>query len=302
MNDQIVTSPRNERTTLLDGLSGKILQIILDYAMLRDSLFYIDDPRPGLDRSQCQISSARRYVPRSSTGATDPYFTGCINGTPQHHRTLQPVHRKDWVGITSTCRRFRALGKTSFFRIKTFAMRDSFPARLACDKPNAVKGMTVEDQALALSCIRAIVILNPKETVSIGYLLLPRALALFPSLTRCALLFGFQVEGGYNYDGEYKDESHDVEWITSAFALGGPLSVRMQECMVDIELPKGIELEEAMGPGGYDIAKSGSRWEQQQDLMEEFIYPTLRIKAQITRVKGENIGVVAIQFESKVLP
>ncbi|KAL2065865.1 hypothetical protein VTL71DRAFT_3535 [Oculimacula yallundae] len=150
--------------------------------------------------------------------------------------------------------------------MKTFAMRDTFPARLARDESYAIKGMTL--------------------SVSTGYLLLPRSLAFFLVLTRCTLLYGLYVEGGYAYNGEYMDEAHDVEWITSAFVLRCPVPARMQELMLAVGLPKDIELEEAMGPGAHQIAQPGTSWGQHRDVIEKYIYASLQIKAQLLEARS----------------
>jgi hypothetical protein len=288
INKPIMASLPQMQTLTLDQLSDDILQRILDLAMARDSPFYIDDPRPGLDRST-YIKWSHPAL-ESSTGAKDPNYTGCKGGSPQHHRTLQPVHRMDWIAINSTSRRIRTLGKVSFFRVKTFAMHQDLPARLQRNDPNGIKGMMPHDQALALSCIRDIVILNPRQSSPTTFLALPRMLAVFPCLYRCTLLFGFTIHTGYKYDGDYKGEADDVEWITAAFALGGPVPLKMQEHMAGIGMPRDFRLEEAMGPG--------SNWRDHRNLMETNIYPTLRVKSELLRAKEERERSTASQVVS----
>ncbi|CZR69224.1 uncharacterized protein PAC_19124 [Phialocephala subalpina] len=281
--------PQMQASTL-DQLSDNILQRILDLVMARDSPFYIDDPRPGLDRSKSIKWSDHHPALESSTGAKDPNFTGYKGGSPLHHRTLQPVHRMDWIVINSTSRRIRALGKVSFFRVKTFAMHEELPARLQRNDPNGIKGMMPDDQALALSYIRDIVIVNPKQSTPTSFLALPRTLAAFPFLHRCTLLFGFTIHTGYKYDGDYKGTADDVEWITAAFALGGPVPLKMQEHMACVGMPKDFRLEEAMGPG--------SNWQEHRNLMEANIYPTLRVKSELLRAKEEKERSAASQVVS----
>ncbi|TVY88917.1 hypothetical protein LAWI1_G007512 [Lachnellula willkommii] len=262
------------QASILDRLSDDILQHILDLAMARDSPCYIDDPRPGLDRNT-EINP-ETYMPRvllkSSTGATDPHFTGCKGGTPLHHRTLQPVHRRDWIAINSTSRRIRAFGKISFFSIKTFAMHQELPARLQRHDPNAIIGMVPDDQALALSYIRDIVIVNPRQSSPTTFLALPRILAAFPCLHRCTLLFGWHCD-------HRQGKEDNAEWITAAFALGGPVPLKMQEHMTGNGMPKGFRLDEAMG--------RGSDWQAHRIFMEAHIYPTLRVKSELLRAKKE---------------
>lgn len=70
-----------------------------------------------------------------------------------------------------------------------------------------------------------------------------------------------------------------MEWITAAFALGGPVPLEMQELMVGIGMPPNFRLEEAMGPE--------MKWQDHRRLMESDIYPMLRIKAKLIRAREE---------------
>jgi hypothetical protein len=237
----IMTSlPQIQRASTLDRLSDDILRLILDLAMARDSPFYIDDPRLGLDRITYQ------------------------NGRPHlHDRTLQPVHRMDWIAINSTNRRIRALGKVSFFSMKTFAIHKDLPARLQRNDHNAIKGMMLDDQALALPYIRDIIIVDSTQTSPSPFLALPQTLAAFPCLRRCTLLFRFNEPFG--------------ELITNAFLLGRPVDFELQEHMVAIGMPRHFRLEETLG--------SGSNWEDHRKLMEKHIYPMLRFKSKLLQAK-----------------
>ncbi|KAF2435071.1 hypothetical protein EJ08DRAFT_388737 [Tothia fuscella] len=267
----------------VDRLSDDIVRCILDFVVFRDSPFYIDDPHPGLDRNTSPISRfvklrTRSVSLESSTGMKDPNFTGYTGGTPLHHRTLQAAHRKDWIIINSICRRFRKFGKLSFFMVKTFAMRSELPIRLQANKPDAINGMMLHDQALALSKIRDIVIVNQLHASPTSFLDLPRKLAMFPCLRRCTLLFGFLSLAGINPYGVLKD-SDDVEWITAAFVLGGPVPLDMKELMAEIGTSPSLILEEAMGPG--------TNWQEHRLKMKTDIYPILRFKGKLARARVE---------------
>jgi hypothetical protein len=89
-------------------------------------------------------------------------------------------------------------------------------------------------------------------------------------LRRCTLLFGFST---------LKGDEDDVEWITTAFALGGPVPFEMQELMTAAGMPKEFRLEEALGPGW--------TWADHRNNIARFIYPTLRIKAELLRAEEE---------------
>jgi hypothetical protein len=156
----------------------------------------------------------------------------------------------------------------SFFRAKTIAMHAELPARLQRNNFKGIKRMLPSDQALALSYIRDVVIVNAKECAPIGFLELPRTLAAFPCLRRCTLLFGFRTGG-----------EDDVEWITAAFVLGGPVPLMMRELMTGVGMPRDFRLEEAMGPGW--------TWAEHRNSMAGFIHPILRIKAEMLRAKEE---------------
>jgi hypothetical protein len=233
-----------------ERLSDDILRLILDLAMARDSPFYITDPRLGLDRITYEW------------GRPDQ---------PQHDRSLQPVHRVDWIAVTSTSHRTRAIGKVSFFTMKTFAIHRDVPARLQRSEPNAIKGMMLDDQALALRYIRDIIIVDPGENSPSTFLVLPQSIAAFSNLRRCTLLFRFFRN---SFDGAI-----DVEWVTKAFISSAPVHFKMQEYMIGIGMPRHFILEEAMGPG--------RDRQDHQDLMEEHVYPVLRFKSRSLEAKRQ---------------
>lgn len=126
-NDQIMAF----QATVLDRLSDDLLQHILDLAMARDSPCYIDDPRPGLDRT---TFIKRQHPPKleSSTGAKDPYYTGCKKGTPQHHRALQPAHRMDWVIVSELNILLDSLSLSQIAREMLWSGQTLFRQRKSC--------------------------------------------------------------------------------------------------------------------------------------------------------------------------
>lgn len=241
------------QASTLDRLSNDVLRLILDFAMARDSPFYIDDPRLGKDPSTYGDGFDRL-----------------------HDHTLQPIHRKDWIAVNSTSRRIRALGKVSFFSTKTFAIHNDFPTRLQRHDPNNIKGMMLADQALALAYIRDIIIVNTRQTSPTILFTLPQTLAAFPCLRRCTLLFGFII-----YDEKHRGAANRVEWITAASVLARPIPLEMQEYMVGIGIPRYIRLEETIRPS------PGANWQDHQKLMEENIYPALKVKAKLLQAKKE---------------
>jgi hypothetical protein len=279
----------------LDQLPADILVRILDLAMVRDSPCYIDDPRPGPDRCRTVLRiPAHSGCLESSTGAKDPHFTGYQGTSPLHHRALQSFHKMDWIAINSTSRIIRLLGKVSFFKVKTFAMHEQLPARLKRNDPDGIKGMTPDDQALALSYIHEIVIVNTKDSNAISFLLLPRTLAAFPCLRRCTLLFGFATpdRGPLIYEGnEGRIEVDDVEWITTAFALGEPVPLKMQEHMAAMGMPINFRLEEAMGPR--------STWEVHRNALEKYVYAALQVRAKLLLANEERATALHDEVEAR---
>ncbi|RDL33303.1 uncharacterized protein BP5553_08742 [Venustampulla echinocandica] len=66
--------------------------------------------------------------------------------------------------------------------------------------------------------------------------------------------------------------------MTAAVALCGPVLLEMQELMVTVGLPSDLMLEEAIGPA--------QTWTRHRDDMERFIYPILRMKAEMLEARG----------------
>jgi hypothetical protein len=258
---------KQEQASILNRLADETLQHILDFAMARDSPFYIDDPFRGMTR-ECIKHHNPFLVLESSTGAKDPLFTGHKDRAPIHQHAPQSVHRTDWIVINSANRRIRALGKLSFFRAKTITMHAELPAHVQRDNFKSIKRMLTNDLALALFYVRDIVIINAKETSPVGFLQLPGRLASFPCLRRCTLLFGFSTREG---------AEDDIEWLSVAFALGGPVPLQLQELMTGVGMPRYFRVEEALGPGW--------TWEVHRDNIARYVYPMLGIKAELLRAK-----------------
>lgn len=257
------------KVSVLNHLADETLQHILDFAMTRDSPFYIDDPHLGHSEYWSRKRTCALNMLESSTGEKDPLFIQVQNSChPVHQHAPQSVHRTDWIAINSTNRRIRTLGKASFFQAKTIAIHAELPARL---QRNDFKRMSPNDQALALSCITDIVIVDALEASPDRILQLPRTLAFFQNLRRCTLLFGYSTSKG----GE-----DDAEWIAVAFALGGPVPIEMQKLMTAIGISRSFKLEEAMGPGW--------TWASHRDTVAKYIYPTLGIKAKLLSAKEEH--------------
>jgi len=77
----------------------------------------------------------------------------------------------------------------------------------------------------------------------------------------------------------------DVEWITAAFVLAGPVPLKMQEHMNAIGMGSNLGLEEAMGPR--------TTWENHRDELEKYVYSALQVKATLLRAREERGRLVA---------
>ncbi|KAL8753939.1 MAG: hypothetical protein Q9199_004698 [Rusavskia elegans] len=66
----------------------------------------------------------------------------------------QKEHYLDWLVVNGTCNRIRRVGKSAFFREKSFMIHESLFHAL---RANKVTNMTASDLALAKTCIRHVV-------------------------------------------------------------------------------------------------------------------------------------------------
>ena len=100
----------------------------------------------------------------------------------------QKPHLSDWRAVTGTCRRFRRIGKMAFFSQKVFVMRPRLASQL---QKQQVACLSVEDQQIAVRCIRSIVWIVDSTTSPSSFLTLSRQMAAFTRLRRLDFLFGF---------------------------------------------------------------------------------------------------------------
>ena len=174
----------------MDRLPDEIVQIILNYAMMSDDPFciqeYFHDRNGGTDRNLQRL----------------------------HHS--QRSHLQDWLLVVGTCQRLRLLGKEAFFSQKIFAMDSQYAKKLR----NLEAGfLSPEDQHLAVGLIRAIVLIegiffNVQDeetwtgldgssgfhdtfiTSPSSFLNLSSWVLWFPRLERLDYLFGYRPEEG----------------------------------------------------------------------------------------------------------
>lgn len=142
----------------MDKLPEEVVRSILDYAMIRDEPFNLEEVLIGRAKMREQ-PFLRSY----------PYDEGIhLERIPRtlwstQGRTQKP-HLQDWEMVVGTCQRFRRLGKESFFSHKVFAMDPRLP---------------FEFQRLEISCLsreEQQVSTSQTPTLSIPHVRLPYAM------------------------------------------------------------------------------------------------------------------------------
>ncbi|KAM0502339.1 hypothetical protein ACHAP8_003879 [Fusarium lateritium] len=206
------------RSAALECLPSELLVSILVHVFDHETPFWIDKclqlPRHRLDHG----------VPRPEVVVK------------------QDVHRKDWLMVNSTCRRFRSIGKILFFQTKTFVMTLNMHEKLSTgtswldlgdqeretalrqykgDEEHALKerwcALSAQDHKIALSYIEHIVLSgalspyvpNEKTTMS----KIPKLLSTFPALRQCDLIIwdeirDYQLYLGYQEGDDDQQDNH----------------------------------------------------------------------------------------------
>ena len=174
----------------MDRLPDEILQKILNYVMMRDDPFciqeYFHDRNGGADRDLQRL----------------------------HHS--QRSHLLDWLLVVGTSQRLRRLGKEAFFSQKVFVMDSQYASKL---RNLEAEFLTTQDQHIAVGLIRAIVLikgifLNSQDEKKFtafyrtsgfsnsviaspsSFLNLSSWVLSFPRLERLDHLFGYRPEEG----------------------------------------------------------------------------------------------------------
>lgn len=182
----------------MEKLPDELLQKILNYAMIRDTPFCIEDCSSVAEKSaqgEQKIRNARISTNDDHTKSSNPDFKrGGDNPVCSLLRLLltnadptQVPHLLDWCIVNGTCRRFRKLGKEAFFSQKVFGMSAGFARRL---QKLEVKNLSADDQRTALKYISSIIFLEAVTTTASSLLTLPRRISAFPRLKRLDHMIG----------------------------------------------------------------------------------------------------------------
>ncbi|KAI1370200.1 hypothetical protein F4677DRAFT_465963 [Hypoxylon crocopeplum] len=245
----------------IDRLSDEVLLDILSFAMNRG-----DDAPFFLER---YIKRARREEDEED----ETYHPGNKQPPKKRRRRagrlpkpLMPFsqlnHAKDWVKVTTTCRRFYNLGKEAFFRSKTIAMTSTVPLRFL-DEDSPFPVWDLDNQLLALRWIRSIVLVDMDTDLRPDvFPNLPRILGAFTNLEHCTLLFGFK-------------RGHRESRITNAQCEEIP--DEMQELLHEAGVSEDTNLEIAVS--------RDYKWTVQVDALERHIYPRIEDEIRSPRAK-----------------
>lgn len=178
--------------------------------------------------------------------------------------TNQRPHLLDWRAVVGTCRRFRRIGKSAFFSQKVFVMGP----RLASQLQNLqVTCLSVEDQQIAVKCIRSIIWIVDGTSSPSPFLTLSRHISAFPRLIRLDHLFGL-----HHSDPEKvivvaaRNRRQAWSHFTDVLALTG----------IPVErLDLGI------------MRTSITEWSQHERSLKDNIYPALRTAASMKAKYGQ---------------
>ncbi|KAL2010300.1 hypothetical protein VTN00DRAFT_6107 [Thermoascus crustaceus] len=161
----------------MEKLPDELQQKILNYAMIRDTPFCIEE---------C-ISVAEKSAKDSKRHGDD-----CADAALQlllsKVEPTQVSHLLDWRIVNGTCRRFRNLGKEAFFSQKVFGMSAEFAHKL---RKLEVKNLSVDDQRTALKYICSIIFFEAVTNTASSFLTLPRRISAFPRLKRLDHMIGW---------------------------------------------------------------------------------------------------------------
>ncbi|KAK8860017.1 hypothetical protein PGQ11_010751 [Apiospora arundinis] len=300
----------------LDRLPDEILQEILDFAMTRDFLLFIDhlfpEPLIGLTsnpQTMLAASRSRTETRRCSPGRAD--------------------YRRDWIAISSASRRIRRLGRESFFRVKVLALATSDlrnteantttlttapttlpPPNFALfggdplKKPPALMltreqrqeqpqkeqpqeqtqhrdlrreaDKTWDGVALVLPRIQHAVLMNSNHFTPNWYLRLPAMLARVLPLLRRCTLL-YYFKGVIKLENQGRNQNHEAMEVRVARAAFQLARSAPSEMRT---LMRGIGMPPDVVMEETLIDRPKHTWEMHHESMEKYIYPILRIRAR----------------------
>ena len=165
----------------MDSIPDEVLQRILNFAMIRRAPFCAEicfRAAELLERQNKTDQHDDAEKPERQSRSLEPKMS-----------TNQRSHLLDWCAVVGTSRRFRRMGKFSFFSQKVFAMGP----RLASKLQNLqVTCLSVEDQQLAVNYMSSIIWTENSITSPSSFLTLSRRISAFPRLKRLDHVFGYR--------------------------------------------------------------------------------------------------------------
>ena len=247
----------------MDRIPDEILEEILNYTMMRDEPFCIQE-----------------YFHDRNAGA---------DGDLQKVHHSQRSSLMDWGLVVGTCKRFRRLGKEAFFSQKVFVMDARYAAKL---RNLEAEFLTTQDQHIATTQIRSIVLidsifLNPQDQIKwtnyqgssafddsivtppSSLLNLSSVVLSFPRLERLDHLFGCRSEGGVQLIMKGV-RNRKPAWSTFTGHLAA-IGVPTQDLDIGIMMCEGTY-------GMWDALKLGLNWN---------FYPMLRGIAKMRDIRSE---------------
>jgi len=195
-------------------------------------------------------------------------------GAPLHPSQLP--HVLDWIAVTHTNRRFQRLGIPLFWATRTVAMSDGLPLLLA--RGELASLMSRGDQALALRCMREVLVFGVSLTSPAPYVGLARVLRELPGLRRFVVCFGVQVGQGARPVVESVERTlEDVDDRRGGTMV---MPAGLRELLVDTGVNAGLEF-------GVALCRIWS-WKYAESMLAENVYPLLRFRARLLEKEREN--------------
>ena len=264
----------------MDRLSNELLQEILNYAMLSNIPFCIDN---FLDASKCAGSNfndqSSSDVLLAGVQINSPDDQESFEGRPSAITTKGTTSDKidshldssqlpilhDWRLIIGTSKRFRELGKMAFFSHKMIVMS---PETADLLRTFQLKSLSVENQKTMIKYTTFIVLSERSSQSPSSFLALSRRIAPFPRLIHIGFLFGYR-------------KNEPLELLISAVQKSRPAPDHLRNALASLELSVD-KFQMAV------MTCPPQAWELHVANMQRFIYPVITIaaKARAKRANG----------------
>ena len=165
----------------MDRLPEEVLQMILNYAMIRDEPFCAETCLSAVEFLEREHGKNQRD--------TDTEWVRLSRRPRYELPNHQRPHLSDWRAVVGTCRRFRTTGKMAFFSQKVFVMGPLLALQL---QDLRLPYLSVEDQQMAVKYISSIIWTVDDMSSPFSFLALSRHIPAFSHLKRLDHLFGYR--------------------------------------------------------------------------------------------------------------